>query len=678
MSTNFIVAPSAPGVEAGRDPAGTRGAWRLSAYATSLVFSVAFTLLLGKDVHWDALNYHLYLGYSALNDRFALDFFGAGAPSYLNPYAHVPLYLMMRAEWSAPWMAVALAAFHAMVLWLTFEIAMVAGLRDGRLALPRFAMLALLLAVLNPVLLQGLGSTMTDLSTGVFVLAGWLAITRALRYGGFPAVAAGGALCGIAAALKLSNAVFAIAAVPALLLMPGTFSIRARGIAVFCVVCGAAFAAVSYPWSSQLWREFGNPLFPFLNQYFLSPDFVTTPIRHERFIPLDWQAFVLRPFEMLSASSNVHIEPRAPDLRYVVLMAVVVAWMSGGWLLRSVPSYMSGRSGQSGEPGAQRALLGLLVGLAIAWCIWLSISGNSRYFLPMACVASVVLVLVLQRLFAVWPTATIGLILSMLAVQVVQLSLGTDLERGGGRWEGPWLRIAVPDRLRNEPHLYLSPSFLSGSAFLPYLHPQSGMINVGGVNVIGPRHPGGDRAQRLIEKNANRLRLLLPLPEGVVTEHTPASPPPSLRAYFRRFGLRIDGTDCEFMRVESNVRGERLLLKDPWKHFITCRLVSAPDERLAYERDVSVVDPIFDRVEDACPNLFYPARPVTQEFHYWSRTYHLTSEMLLFIDEGRVKYFLWLRGGDPIDIGSVEDWRKGAPPIDCSQRTLPAFVGATE
>jgi hypothetical protein len=650
--------------------------WRIAACTASLLFAIGWTVTLGKDLHWDAVNYHLYSGFSALNDRFTLDFFGAGTPAYVNPYANVPLYLMWRADWPALWMALAFATFHAGLLWLAFELALVAGIRRGRRELPAFALLAVVLTATNPVLLQGLGSTMSDPSVSVLVLAGWLAIAHTLRYGHWRTAAIAGALCGIAAALKLSNAVYAIAAVPALAIMPGSIAARSRGIAVFSGACAAGFVIAALPWSWQLWREFRNPFFPFLNEYFQSPDFTTSPLKQERFIPLTWQAFLFRPFEMLSAASAVHVEPRAPDLRYAALLAALAAWVSARW--RCAPTRAIHDAGASDDlTAAGRCMAGMLVGLAVAWCLWLAISGNGRYFLPMACVASVVLALVLQRIYIAWPTATITAAILIVTMQLVQLALGSDLKRDGYAWEGPWFRTEIPDRLRTEPYFFLSPGILSGSIFVPYLHPESGMMNIGGFNVIGPRHPGGERAQKLIEHNATRLRFLLALPEGVVDRKTLPGPPNNLRGYFRRFGLRIDGSDCEFLRLEGNVRGERRPMKDKWKHFISCRLVIAPGEREAYEREVGFYDAIFDRVEAVCPQLFFPARPVTQEFLYWARTYHSGSEMQLFVDEGRVKYFFYLRGGEPIDIGSVADWRKGPQPVDCSVRTKPAFTNIT-
>ncbi len=657
------------------------GAWRSVAYTFALLFALTWTLTHGKDVHWDALNYHLYLGFSALNDRFALDFFGAGTPSYINPYAYVPLWLMVDAGWPAFWIAVVLGAFHAIALGLTFEIALQAGLRDRQLALPRFALFAVLLAVINPVFLQGLGSTFIDISTGVFVLGGWLALARTLRAGGLGQAALAGVLCGVAAALKLSNAVFAMAAVPALLLVAGSFAIRVRMVLAYSAACGAAFAAVSLPWSWPLWREFANPFFPFLNHWFGSPDFTTAPLRLERYLPANWQEFLLRPFEMLSPRSNVHTDTRAPDLRYAALVAALAIW--GALALRSTFGRVGSGSGPLAvggggnppdeDPAALRVLVGLLVGLAAAWFLWLAIAGNSRYFISMACIAGVVLALVLQRLFRRWRSATIVAALVLVTMQFVQIVLGSDWQRGGQPWGGSWLRVEIPDRFRSEPYLYLSAGFLSGSAFVPHLHPASGMMNITGFNALGPRNPGGARAQALIDRNAHRLRILVPLPHGVVDRASLPGPPENLRVHVRRFGLRVDGTDCEFLRVEANPRGELRPepQQSPWKYFLTCRLERAPAERLAYEREVREIDTIFDRVEDVCPNLFQPRRPVTQEMNHWLRTYNMGSEIQLYIEDGQLKYFFPLRGGNPIEIGSVDAWRAGPQPIDCSVKTSP-------
>ncbi len=66
--------------------------------------------------------------------------------------------------------------------------------------------------------------------------------------------------------------------------------------------------------------------------------------------------------------------------------------------------------------------------------VWLSGSGNSRYFLPMANIAAVVIVALLFRLFATKSKARNYVLAAILGVQGVQLWMGTDY-----RWNGvPW------------------------------------------------------------------------------------------------------------------------------------------------------------------------------------------------------------------------------------------------
>ena len=85
-----------------------------------------------------------------------------------------------------------------------------------------------------------------------------------------------------------------------------------------------------------------------------------------------------------------------------------------------------------------------------------------------------------------------------------------------------------------------------------------------------------------------------------------------------------------------------------------------------------------DRIEDACPNLFQPARPVTEQTPYWTRLYNMGSEIQLWIEDGRILYFAPPLGGDPIDIGTVADWMERPQPIDCSRKSAPAFGGLLE
>lgn len=687
MSADALAAVRVPG----SDRAAPAGEWPIRAlvYFAVAAAAVGWTLALGRDLPWDGLNYHLYLGYSALNDRFAQDFFAAGTPSYLNPYAYVPLYLMTSAGLPAALVAIALATVHAALLWLTYELALVALGRCEPVERRAFAVVAVVLAATNPILIQGIGATYVDIPIGILVVGAWLALAHALRQGGSRIFALAGALAGCAAALKLSNVAFALAAVPALAFVPGTAWERVRAAAIYGAACAVAFVAVAGPWAWQLWREFANPLFPFLNQWFASPDFTSVPLRPERFRPASFVDALLRPFELLSPRSLVQTEPRAPDARYaaglVLGLALLAAW---AFARRGAPPAIAARLDRAlpADAADRRVFAGLLAGFACAWVLWLAMSGNGRYFVAMSCVASVLLALLLQRLHRAWRTATLGALLLILGVQSAQLAFGTDWRRDGLAWSGPWMRVAVPERFRAEPHLYLSLGFLSGSAFAPHLHPRSGIVNVSGFYVLGPGHPGGARTQALIDRQRDRLRVLMPLPFAADGKLRQPGPPENLSLLLRRFGLRVDATDCDYFSVDANLRGivgaavakEAGRAVEPRQHFLTCRLLPAPEAAEAYAREVRDVDVVFDRVEDACPNLFHPRRPVTEQRSAWFRTYHMGSELQLWIEGGTVKYSHPVAGGDAIEIGTVAQWTRAPLKIDCSRKSAPAFGGVLE
>src|ERR1700723_4453138 len=86
--------------------------YRVPVYMACTILALATNYLLGKDMAWDTLSYHIYAGFSAVNDRFAQDYFAAGPPSYFNPYIHVPFYVLVRAGLSPLAISSVLAVIH--------------------------------------------------------------------------------------------------------------------------------------------------------------------------------------------------------------------------------------------------------------------------------------------------------------------------------------------------------------------------------------------------------------------------------------------------------------------------------------------------------------------------------------------------------------------------------------
>lgn len=154
---------------------------RLPVYLACTALALVVNFFIGKEMAWDLLNYHMYAGFGAVHDRLNLDYFPAGPQSYMNPYAYVPFYALVSSGLPALWVASVLSVLQSIILWLTFEVALIVFAPSGERPSVRLAIYATVLAAANPVLLQQIGSSFADITTGELVLAGWLLLATAVR-----------------------------------------------------------------------------------------------------------------------------------------------------------------------------------------------------------------------------------------------------------------------------------------------------------------------------------------------------------------------------------------------------------------------------------------------------------------------------------------------------------------
>jgi len=223
----------------------------------------------------DALNHHIYLGWTAQQHRLDLDFVAAGYQAYTLPYLYWPLYQMAAAGWSGVTVGVTLAALQGVLVappvWLLARACM-PGATWFDLAMRA---LGVALAFLTGVALSVLDATMNDLLAAAPLLWAVALAVQAMPGAGSDArravrwpVLFSGLCAGAAVAAKLSNGPLAI-------LMPGLWWLCGRGwrSRVTAVAVGSAatllgFAALYGYWGWLLWRYFGNPIFPFHHHWF--------------------------------------------------------------------------------------------------------------------------------------------------------------------------------------------------------------------------------------------------------------------------------------------------------------------------------------------------------------------------------------------------------------------------
>lgn len=221
-------------------------------------------------VSWDALNHHIYLGWTAEQPRFDRDFVAAAHQSYQFPYLYWPFYKLAMAGVSGATAGVVLALLHATgipAVWLIArscipgEDLFAAGMR----------VLAVLLAFLTGAVLSLFDATSNDLMAAIPLLWAYAFALRPLAAGDaspLRCALVSGAFAGMAVAFKLSNG-FLVLALP-ILWAWSAGSVQARlGRVVGAGLCLlAALAAVYGYWGWQLWTHFGNPMYPLYDNVF--------------------------------------------------------------------------------------------------------------------------------------------------------------------------------------------------------------------------------------------------------------------------------------------------------------------------------------------------------------------------------------------------------------------------
>lgn len=647
---------------------------RRRVYLACIALALACNYVLGKDMAWDTLNYHLYLGFSALNDRFKQDYFAAGILAYLNPYAYAPFYAMVRADLPALVIGSAFAVAHSIILWLVFELGV--AVCPSKIGNTRFlaGICSVALAFMNPVLMQEIGSCFADITTAELALGGWLLLAGAVRVPRNSRVIYAGLILGAASALKLSNALSAVSAFAMLAMLPLDWRGKIRQGFLYGISLGIGFTVAAAPWAYRLAKQFGNPLFPMFNNVFRSPEFTTESTGNAyRFIPDSIGAALWRPFAMIDPVRLVHEELSAPDPRYAILVALVILWLvRWGWRRFGGVS-LSPQAANNKPNESTRILAALSFGLAVNWILWLYVSGNSRYALTMACVAAVVIAGMLFRLFEPWPKVRNYLLAIIFVVQAVQLFMGTEYRWNGVPWGGPWFDVSVPDELKTEASLYLTLGTQTNSFLAPFLAKGSGFINVSGSYTLGPDGTNGVRVRELIQRFEPNLRVTF------LTHHPYENPQrgPLLQSVLQWYGLRPDLNDCATITVhglppELEIRYQGTLPLEPQNrettYVETCRAVPDTADQSALKERQQAVDRVFDRLEDACPRLFQPRRLLSVRYgDSWRRGYGAT-DIVASIGYGRVTFSDAMRPQGPIDLGSESDWTKAPLRLACGKR----------
>jgi len=617
----------------------------------------AWSVHAGKDVNWDLLNYHYYLPYELLGMRLEQDFFAASAQSYLNPVGYLPFYLMVSLGAHSVLVSIVLAAAHSLSIGLLYLIAwrLFAYLPAGERRL--FAALAAALGAATGVFWMTVGGSFLDPLLVPPLLCGLLFMLHGGSHAARRAAAAG-ALFGAAAALKYSNAAYALAALPLSLAMPGVSgALRLRACLAYVSAAALALAILAGPWLALLWHKFGNPVFPLMNGWFRSPDALPFNMIGERFAVHDASAVLAFPFRMVTLDPRIYAENFAPDLRFAALLLALLA--------------LAALAAKRGAP-ARGAFVGadwrVLAFFGFALTLWLAGSANGRYGMVVLLLVGVCVARAVELLL---PPGLARIALAVLVIVQFAMTFIASPTRWfvAERWSAHWLPYVVPERAQREPALYLTVEILPMAVIAPLVDKDSSFVNFRGQHTLAADAP---RLQTLLARYRGRVRTV-----GRELELEGGKPgADQVRIYdtrLRRLGYQVDPADCfaipwrpddeDWLSRAANWLAGNRPSYEPLS-VASCALRAAPRDptEIESERHASLV---FDRVERACPRLFRGQSAVTEPLGIgWSRNYPGLDARLEGFGGGLVLHRY--RMDTYVDLGRLADWERANPPLSAA------------
>lgn len=488
----------------------------------SLLAGGLYTWFTGEDINWDWRNYHEYGAFALLNGRFGVDVAPGGFQTFLNPLAYLPAYVL-RHHVGAPYWGILLGAVHglnlALIYWVSRKLL-------GNAAGIWTVLASVAIAAFGPMTLSETGTSFADILTALPVIAGIGLILSAGEQDRNRLVVAG-LLLGAAAGLKLTNMTFLIGAGTSLLLAARPLAAMVS-YAAGCVAGGLATGGI---WAGMLWEQFRNPVFPFSNSIFRSPEAPLESIADVRFMPhglLDAAAY---PFYWL-VGDHRSSEWAFRDPRFAILVVLFVVTVGAGRLRNT-------------EVFRQRDKQFLLF-FVVTYGMWLFAFSIHRYAIVLELLAAPLIVLLLSRLMEALDRDAIKRRSAITDISAVMVALAIAIWSQPADWSRrPWSNPYRPQLAGPllTPATYLMLAKPMGYV-VPLLPAASRAYQLS--DIVMPIAPGGSLDRRV------RWGLDHPLEGGVWALHFRGSAP--RRELLDAYGLKFDASrPCELIPGADDV-----------------------------------------------------------------------------------------------------------------------------
>lgn len=419
-------------------------------------------------MNWDLLNYHLYNPYAFLNDRIEFDLAPAGTQTFFSPMLDI-IYFSAITHMNPRMVGFLLGFIQGLNFFLLYKIAGCLLREQGKgnaWSLP-----LALAGVLTVGFIAEVGSTMHDSLVALFpLLSLWMILSsiESLDSPGWrpawPLLTGAGFIAGIGIGFKLVSAIYALPLCLALLVLPLPILERFKISFVFGLAVLAGLLVIGGYWLYEVWRLFGNPLFPQFNNYFQGELAAFDETRDLRFLP---RTLFDKFFYPILFTLDPH---RVAELKYqqyswlTAYAAVLVL------LVFKVTGYF--RKAVAQKPLSAKAVY-LLTFFCISYFLWLNIFGIYRYLAVIEFLIPLLLFIIITHVFKARSAAPAALVFIGLLTMV---NLRGAPDWGHAEWADTVYRVEtnelVPDPepaaifLAGQPLAWIIPAMDIGAPFI--------------------------------------------------------------------------------------------------------------------------------------------------------------------------------------------------------------------
>lgn len=288
------------------------------------------SLFLGQDINWDLQNYHYYNGYAFFHLSLTQDFLAANIQSYFNPYVDAINYILIT-HLPPKLTGFLLGAIQGVNFYL---LALMVTMLAPAVHLDRLRLwiifLIVLLAILSANVLGEIGTTFNDLTVANGVMLALVLMIRAIDtelagHKKWLLVLSSGIALGVATALKLTMGIYAIAAVLAVIAIRISWLNKIKLMMLLSMSTMLGFLLLNGHWMYLLERQFGNPVFPFYNAIFKSPNYYLVNPVDLRFFPRNLMQTLFYPFYFSWQKLTAEVAFRDFRLPVVYLLLIIYA-----------------------------------------------------------------------------------------------------------------------------------------------------------------------------------------------------------------------------------------------------------------------------------------------------------------------------------------------------------------